>query len=47
MAERADIQQLIFSGYSINGTHSDNEGQLIPYRNNEYDYRFVNGSMNG
>ncbi len=47
MAERADIRQLIFSGYSINGTHSDNEGQIISYRNNENDYRFINGSMNG
>ena len=47
MAERAEVQQLIFSGYSINGTHSDNEGQLIPYRKNEYDYRFMNERMNG
>ena len=47
MAKRAEVQQLIFSGYSINGIHSDNEGQLIPYRKDEYDYRFINSDMNG
>lgn len=37
---RVDVQPLIFSGYSVNGIHSDNEGQLIPYEPEQYDYHF-------
>ncbi len=47
LAERAEIQPLIFSGYSLNGTHSDNEGQLIPYQRDRYSYRFIKYEMNG
>lgn len=35
------IQPLIFAGYSIHNSHSDNEGQLIPYHPNDYDYQFL------
>ncbi len=35
------IQPLIFAGYSIHNNHSDNEGQLIPYHQNDYDYQFL------
>ena len=35
------IQPLIFAGYSIHNNHSDNEGQLIPYHLNDYDYQFL------
>lgn len=44
---KASVQPFIFSGYTINGTHSDNEGQIIPYQSHEYDYRFLNSKMNG
>ncbi|MDE7283835.1 MAG: hypothetical protein K2N85_09685, partial [Lachnospiraceae bacterium] len=39
--EKAYAQQLIFSGYEINGGYSDNEGQLIVY-DGTVDYRFMN-----
>lgn len=39
--EDVKIQPLIFAGYSIHNSHSDNEGQLIPYHQNEYDYQFL------
>lgn len=35
------IQPLIFAGYSIHNSHSDNEGQLIPYHPKDYDYQFL------
>lgn len=31
------VQPLIFAGYEINGRYSDNDGQLIVYRNNHAD----------
>lgn len=35
------IQPLIFSGYSIHDKHSDNEGQLLAYHPNEYNYQLL------
>ncbi len=39
--ESANVQNIIYSGYSMNGQHSDNEGQLIAYAPDKYDYRFL------
>ncbi len=38
--EKVTVQPLIFSGYEINGTYSDNEGQLIVY-DGSVPYRFI------
>lgn len=47
IVSRVDIQPLVFSGYSINGIHSDNEGQLIPYEPKQYDYHFFADNFDG
>ena len=44
--QRVEIQNLIFSGYSVNGTHSDNEGQLLNYEENR-EYHILNNDMTG
>jgi len=44
--EKANAQEVIFSGYSINGTHSDNEGQLLKY-NNDYSYYILENDLKG
>lgn len=44
--QKVEIQNLIFSGYSINGTHSDNEGQLLNYEENRK-YHILNDDMTG
>lgn len=44
--DKVEIQNLIFSGYSINGTHSDNEGQLLNYEENKK-YHILNNDMTG
>lgn len=44
--EKVDIQNLIFSGYSVNGKHSDNEGQLLNYEENKK-YHILNDDMTG
>lgn len=44
--QRVEIQNLIFSGYSINGIHSDNEGQLLNYEENKK-YHILNNNMTG
>ncbi len=38
--EKVTVQPLIYSGYQINGTYSDNEGQLIAY-DGSVPYRFI------
>lgn len=43
--QHVGVQPLIFSGYTIKGTHSDNEGQLIAYAPDQYSYKFLNESM--
>ena len=45
MVGRVDVQPLIFSGYSINGMRSDNEGQLIPHDPAQYGYHFFADSL--
>jgi len=45
--QHVGVQPLIFSGYSIKGTHSDDEGQLIAYTPDQYPYKFLNESMRG
>lgn len=44
--EKANAQEVIYSGYSINGTHSDNEGQLIKY-DNSYAYYILKNDLKG
>lgn len=44
--EKAEKQELIFSGYLANGIHSDNEGQLLSY-NEQYKYKILNESLTG
>lgn len=43
--ERLEIQPLIFAGYEINGSYSDNEGQLIVY-DGKVPYRFIDEDGN-
>ena len=38
---QAELQPLIFAGYRLNGTHSDDEGQLITHDAANYPYRFL------
>lgn len=38
--EKVTLQPIIYSGYQINGTYSDNEGQLIVY-DGSIPYRFI------
>ncbi len=44
--EKVEKQELIFSGYSINGTHSDNEGQLLNYSETP-EYHILNDDLTG
>lgn len=39
--EDVKIQPLIYAGYAIHNSHSDNERQIIPYHQKDYDYRFL------
>ncbi len=41
LVQEVRTQPLIFSGYKINGKHSDNEGQILPYEPERYAYEFV------
>lgn len=41
------VQPLIYAGYTANGHHSDNEGQLLPFQTGQYDYRFLNDELIG
>jgi ABC-type lipoprotein release transport system permease subunit len=45
--DRTGVQPLIFAGYTINGIHSDNEGQLLAYDPAQYPYRFLNDELSG
>lgn len=45
IVSHAEVQPLIFSGYSINGMRSDNEGQLLSYESGQYDYHFFADSL--
>lgn len=45
--EKVRIQPLVFAGYLINGSHSDNDGELIAYRPEEYDYHFFSDELDG
>lgn len=45
--ETVRVQPLVFAGYLINGSHSDNDGELIAYRPQEYDYHFYNDALDG
>jgi len=39
--EKSVVQPLIFSGYSANGIHSDNNGQLLRYAPKQFPYHFI------
>ena len=41
----ANLQNTIYSGYSMNGQHSDDEGQLIAYTPDEYRYQFLSADL--
>ena len=41
------IQPLVFAGYFMNDIHSDDDGELIAYCPDEYDYRFYNEGLDG
>lgn len=43
--DHVGVQPLIFSGYSINGTHSDDEGQLIAYTPDQYAYKLLDNNL--
>ena len=45
----AVLQPLIFVGYRANGTHSDNEGQLLCYDSEQWPYKLIseNGEADG
>lgn len=45
LVNHVDVQPIVFSGYSMNGKRSDDEGQLIPYEPDRYDYRFFADSL--
>ena len=44
--EAVKAQYLLFSRYSLNGVHSDDDGQLVPYYPEEYDYHFYTEDLN-
>lgn len=43
--EDVRTQPLVYAGYSIHGDHSDNEGQLLAYHQDAYDYRFLDEDL--
>lgn len=45
--EQVSMQPLIFSGYTIGRAHSDNEGQLLRYEPDRYDYRILTDDLRG
>lgn len=45
--ERVQVQPLIFSGYRIGDTRSDNEGQLLAYDPAAYPYRILSDDLGG
>ncbi len=46
-AERVEIQELIFSNYTVNGGESDSEGQLITYVPGDNRYKFFTDDLSG
>lgn len=44
---KTGIQPLIRTGYSVNGRHSDDEGQLIAYSGADYPYKFLSNTFSG
>lgn len=47
IVDEVHVQPLIYSGYSINGSHSDNEGELLAYDRTAYDYHFFSDTLDG
>lgn len=45
--EKVQAQTVVFAGYTINGIHSDNEGQLLAYDPKQYPYKFLNDGLSG
>ena len=45
--EKVKVQPIVFSGYTVNGTHSDNEGQLFYYDPIAYPYRILKNDFSG
>ncbi len=45
--ERVEIQELIFSNYTVNGGESDSEGQLITYVPTDNRYKFLADDLSG
>ena len=45
--KNVETQEVIFAGYTINGMHSDDEGQLLKYDFKEYPYKFLNNGLSG
>lgn len=45
--DQVRIQPLVFAGYLMNDSHSDNEGELIAYRPEEYAYHIYNDELDG
>ena len=42
--QKVEVQELIYSGFTINGTHSDNEGQILN-ANSNYNYNIISNDM--
>lgn len=45
--KRAEVQNILFSNYEVNGQESDSEGQLILYRQEENRYKFFGSDLSG
>lgn len=45
--ERVEVQELIFSNYTVNGGESDSEGQLITCVPGDNRYKFFEGDLSG
>lgn len=45
--EKVEPQTVIFAGYTINGIHSDDDGQLLVYDLKQYPYKFLNNGLSG
>ena len=45
--EQVEIQNLVYSDYTIKEQESDSEGQLIPLKNDENRYRFFSDNLSG
>lgn len=45
--EKVKVQPIVFSGYKVNDTHSDNEGQMFYYDPIAYPYRILKNDFSG